>query len=471
MREPPKFRPSALLVAALALAAPGCGGGDAARAGLVGPRNVLLVLLDTTRSDHLGCYGYPRETTPTIDGLAADGVRFDSVFAQSSLTPVSAGSLFSGAHPFRHGVRSLFVVDGDELAGDVGNLFELLAASGRRTAGFVSAKPMGRQYGLARGFETYEDDMASTKAQYGIGRFGDAPQRPGDVTADLALTWLEQHGREPFALLLHMFDAHDPSFVPPAEFLAEQLSFPVPDPLDRYLSGAAIRELFGTPQRLVELYDAELRFMDHQVARVLEALDALGVREQTLVVVVADHGEAFGEHQFYTHGLLYREHLQVPLIFHGPGLEGGRTVEARVRLVDVFPTLAEMMGLGSPGAEVDGASLVELLEDGAGRGHGARDVYAEVHHAPGDSRGRESEMYSLTSGRWKYVHRPVSGEHELFDLEADPGELTNLYAPDHPEAVRLRVRIEAMGAIDGVAPSFEGLSPEALEELRLLGYL
>jgi arylsulfatase len=453
---------SAALALCAALAT-GCFG-ERARAGAT---NLLLVLLDTTRSDHLSCYGYARETTPAIDRLAADGARFEAAFAHSSLTPVSAGTLLSGALPFRHGVRSLFTVDGLSLSDDVASLFELLGRSGRRTAGFVGAKPMGAHYGFARGFDEYHDDLGATKQRYGIERFGDAPQRPADETTELLLAWLDEHADEPFAVLLHLFDAHDPSFIPPRRFLEQRLSFELPAGIGRYLPDPSAVGLAGDVQRVVELYDAELAFMDHELERVLARLAELGARERTLVVVTADHGEAFGEHGFYTHGLLYREHLQVPLIFQGPGVPAGSEPASRARLVDVFPTLVELLGLPAPAGVLDGRSLAGAL---SGSAASDRDLYAEVHHAEDDPRGREPAMYAVVRGRWKYVHRPVSGRHELFDLAADPAELANLYAPDHPEAQRLQRELEALGALGGGAAALEELDPEQVQSLRELGY-
>ena len=448
------------LGAGLLLAA--CGSGEPP------PANLLFVVFDTTRADHLSCYGYGEPTTPYVDSLAAEGVRFDALRAQSSLTPVSAATFLSGTLPFRHGVRSLFVVDGQRMSPDVPSLFELLRASGRRTAAFVSAKPMGEHYGLGRGFDHYDDDLQETRERYQITGFSDAPQRPADETCDRALDWLGDHGGEPFALLVHMFDAHDPSFVPPAAFLREHVEFPVPEPLHRYTPGR--HPVFTkSMQHVVDLYDAEVRFMDEQLRRLGERLEQLGVLDNTLIVFVADHGEAFGEHDFYTHGLLYEEQLHVPLVLRGPGIPAGRVVASRAGLVDLAPTLAELLDLGQPAAEFDGSSLVALFEEQAEAPD--RDIYAEVHHAAGDSRGREPELYSLTAGKWKYVHHPHGGAHELFDLAADPGELTNLYAPDHPRAQELLYRIEALGAIDGVVPSTAGMDPEAIRQLEALGYL
>ncbi len=440
----------------------GAGCGDAPR-----KPNLLVVVLDTTRADHLSCYGNPRANTPTIDALAARGVRFDQVYAQSSLTPVSAGTLLSGALPFRHGVRSLFVVGGASMSKDVASLPELLVAGGRRTAGFVSAKPMGAQYGLARGFELYQDDMSATQARYGIDKASDAPQRPADETTDLVLPWLDEHGREPFALLVHYFDAHDPSFVPPRDWLAKHVSFALPAAVARAGDARRIPAL-ADPRNLVELYDAEIRYMDEQLARVLAKLDELGVRENTLIAVVADHGEAFGEHAFWTHGLLYQEQLRVPFVLAGPGVRAGVVVEGRGRLVDFLPTIADALDLPTPSAALDGRSLLPLIDADERE---PREVYSEVHHAAEDRLRRDAEMYALRVNDWKYIHRPATEKHELYDLAHDPDELHNLFSADHPMAVTLRFRIGALGALGGALPTLDGLSEQQLAELRRLGYL
>lgn len=452
-----------LLAVAAMLSLTTCG--PASEAG----RNVLVVVLDTTRADHLSCYGYAKRTTPTIDALAREGVRFDQAFAQSSLTPVSASTLLSGALPFRHGVRSLFNVEKSTLSGDVASLPELLTQSGRRTAAFVSATPMGKQYGLARGFESYHDDLKPTLERFAIVKSSDAPQRPADDTTELALEWLGQHGREPFALLLHYFDAHDPSFVPPREFLAQHVTFTLPPTFERAGEPTRLLALLQ-PANVVELYDAELAFMDAQLARVIARLDELGLRDDTLIAIVADHGEAFGEHGFWTHGILYEHQLRVPLILSGPGLPRGRVVDDRARLVDFLPTIAELLDLPAPREKLDGASLVPLIHARKDSNE-QRDVYAEVHHAAGDRLARDVEMYALRVHDWKYIHRPANGQHELYDLARDPSELTNLYTAEHPTAVALAHRLGTLGALGGALPTLDGLSAEQIAELRRLGYV
>jgi arylsulfatase A-like enzyme len=450
-------------VAALLALLAGCGGAGAPR-----PANLLLVVLDTTRADHLSCYGHAVPTTPELDALAARGVRFESAWAQSSLTPVSAASFLSGTWPYRTGVRSLFAVGGETLSADVPSLFERLREAGRATAGFVSAKPMGAHYGLARGFELYDDDLSGTAERYGLARFADAPQRPGDETVDRALDWLERNGERPFALMVHLFDAHDPSFVPPREFLRERLSMPVPEGLGRANPHDGWPESYR-PEGLVALYDAELAFLSRQVQRLLDALERAGATEDTLVCVVADHGEAFGEHGFWTHGILYQEQLRVPLLLAGPGVARGAVVPDTVRLVDLAPTLLECFGLDTQGC--DGVSFRARLDGSSAGAVEPPEVYAEVHHAAEDRLRRETEMYSLALGPWKYIHRPVSGAHELYDLARDPLELENLFRSDHPMVKILQVRLIGRGAVDGAVPDLEGIPEAELARLRELGYL
>ena len=452
------------LAGLFALALSSCGGASDAAP------NLLFVVLDTTRADHLGCYGYSeRDTTPTIDALAERGVRFTSVYAQSSLTPVSAGSFLTGTWPYEHGIRSLFVVGGESLASDGPSLFEALRGAGWRTAGFVSAKPMDRQYGLDRGFETFDDDMQATKAEYGIARFEDAPQRPGDVTVDSALAWLDDHAGDRFALFVHLFDAHDPSFVPPREFLARHVSFPLPGNLGRQWSYAAFQGPQGLAmERLVELYDAEIRFTDELLARLLQKLDDAAVLDDTVVCVIADHGESFGEHGYFTHGWMAEEQIRIPVVLAGPGLPAGAESADRIRAIDIAPTLCELFDVKAPSG-FSGRSALALAR-GASEG-APREVYAEAHHASGDHRGRAPAMHSLIDGDWKLIHYPDGRAPELYDLATDPSEATNR-AADAPDVVaRLLAKLLERGAIGGGEVDPSSLSAEQLEALRELGYL
>lgn len=209
--------------------------------------------------------------------------------------------------------------------------------------------------------------------------------------------------------------------------------------------------------------------MDEQIARVLARLEQLGQRENTLIAIVADHGEAFGEHDFWSHGILYQEQLHVPLILHGPGAPRGRVIGERGRLVDFLPTLAELLDLPAPREKLDGTSLVPLI---AGRRETEpREVYSEVRHAAEDRLKRDPEMYSLRVKDWKFIHRPTRGVQELYDLSADPGELVDVSAAHHDLVQALTYRLGQLGALGGALPSLEGLSAEQIAELKRLGYL
>lgn len=443
------------------LALCGCGAGSAERP------NLLIVLLDTTRADHLSCYGYEKRTSPVLDALAAEGVRFDAAYSQSSLTPVSTGSLLTGVHPYRHGVRSLFTVAGQGLDETLVTLPELFQARGYRTAGFVAAAPMGAKHGFGRGFEHYSDDFRQgTPREVLRARRPGVYQRRGEVVADELIDWLDGVEDEPFFALLHMFDAHDWSFVPPRAFLAEHTELVLPFELDRTQQLQGLR----TNADKRALYDAEITYMDVQVGRVLDALERQGRREDTYVLVLADHGEGLGQHDFWTHGLLWGEQLRVPLLLSGPELPAERVVAERARVVDVLPTLAELFDLSLGENLLDGQSLLPLVE-GESEGAEPRELYAEVHHAPEDNLRRDPEMYTLTVGPWKYVHRPSVGTHELYQLEEDPLELDNRYAPDDVMVRYLQARLHEMGAISGGGASLSELSESELEALRNLGYL
>jgi len=434
------------------------------------PDNLVLFLLDTTRADHIACYGWDAARTPNIDRLAEEGTLVEQAFAQSSLTPVSAASLLTGRYPFRHGVRGLFALDGRALAPEVTTLAEALGEEGLRTAAFVSARPMQARYGLDRGFEEYGDQM---EAQAEVNRargLSNPNQRRADATTELVLDWLDEHGGERFALLVHYFDAHDPTLVPPRDLLAAQLDFELPPDLDARgnLAGAdGAPDWREDPERLAALYDAEITFMDAQIGRVLARLESAGALERTLVVLVGDHGEGLGQHGFWSHGLLFSEQLRVPLVLRGPGIRAGQRLEARVRLVDVAPTVLELFGRRLPGA--DGTSFLAALR--GGREETPRDLYAEVHHASRDHLGRDARMFALVQDDWKYVHRPESGRHELYDLSSDPGETDNLFARGQARALELRKRLRALGALAEYRADAEQMPPEELDALRELGYL
>ena len=398
-----------------------------------GPLNVLLVTLDTTRADRLGCYGYAAARTPRLDRLAAGGVRFDNAFADAPITLPSHASLLTGLHPFAHGVRNngnFYLPDRFE------TLATVLGRRGYRTAAFVSAFVLDRRYGLARGFETYDDRTDEPDASE---RSPEAERR-GDRTALACTRWLDVHAsggaQPPFFVWLHLYDPHEP-YAPPPPF----------------------RETFaGRP------YDGEVAFADTAMGSVLDSLQRHGLLDRSLVAVVADHGESLGDHGEETHSMfLYEAAIRVPLILWRPGLlPAGRVVASPVRTVDVAPTILDLLGappLAAPGAR----SLSSVI---AGRDEPGPPVYAETWVPKLYMNG--AALRALRTERFKLIDAP---RPELYDVVRDPGETDNRIAADPDTANRLRAELQRLGAAGGAAMSVGPVDGEAAEKLRALGYL
>ena len=427
--------------------------------------NLLMIAFDTTRADHLSCYGYERTTSPAVDALAGRGLLLEQAYSASSLTSVSASTFMTGVLPPRHGVRSLFLVGQESIAPEIPTLAELLRDAGFATGGFVSAPPIGARCGLGRGFDVFDELSDHRGAEPGT---VNPYQRRADVTCNLALDWLAARGEsaDPFFLWVHFFDAHDPTLVPPNEFLAAEESLEWPSgPANGTTKPAARPRL--TPAQRIDLYDAEIRYQDLQFARLIEALDTSGELEDTLVCFLSDHGEGLGQHGFWTHGLLYDEQLRVPWVLAGPGVPSGARLSSRVRLVDLVPTLAELLSMDLGDLALDGASVLPLLQ--AAEPH-ARNVYAEVRHAAGDSLGREPEMISLTSGPWKLIRRPF-GDDELYLVDQDRGEHRNVVSQYAAVSESLLLGLTAIGRGLESSGGESSIDPETRAMLKELGYL
>ena len=395
------------------------------------PLNVLLVTLDTTRADRLGCYGYAGARTPRLDRLAAEGVRFEHAFADAPITLPSHASLLTGLHPFEHGVRN----NGNFTLPDrFETLATVLGRRGYRTAAFVSAFVLDRRYGLARGFETYDD-----RTDPGAGGGGAEAERRGDRTALACNRWLDAHvgggKKAPFFVWLHLYDPHEPYRPPP----------PLTD------------AFAGRP------YDGEIAFADTAVGSVLDRLGQLGLLDRSVVAVVADHGESLGDHGEETHSMfLYESAIRVPLILWRPGLLPTRIVASPVRTVDVAPTILDLLG-APPLAAPRARSLRGTIE---GRDEAAPPAYAETWVPKLYMNG--SALRALRTERFKLIEAP---RPELYDLARDPGETDNRIEADPETAGRLRAELQRLSAAGDTAMSVGPVDGEAAEKLRALGYL
>jgi len=431
-----------LPAALLALAAGGCGR-CAARPSL------LLVTLDTTRPDHLGAWGYPHVETPTLDGLAREGVRYQRCYAPTPLTLPSHASLLTGLLPPRHGLRTN---GARALGGEVPTLATLLRERGYATGAAIGAFVLDHRFGLARGFDHYDDALAGGREG---GRFSYA-ERDARAVTDAALAWLEaQQG--PFFLWVHYYDPHAP-YAPPG--------------FDPTLARRAP-------------YDAELEFVDGELGRLLDRLGELGHADRTLVVVAGDHGEALWEHGEISHGLfVYEATLRVPLLVRFPdGRHAGTVVREPVALVDVLPSVLGWLGLPAPtGLDGQPLPLAELEPPEAGAAQsgepgpgaaaqaGPRPFYFE-NLAPAEDFGW-SALFGIVQGDLKWIEAP---RPELYDVAADPHEARDLHGERAAEAALLRGRLAGLAAELSGRGSFETAPAEVGEaeraRLRALGYL
>jgi arylsulfatase A-like enzyme/Flp pilus assembly protein TadD len=396
--------------------------------------NLLVVTLDTTRADRVGAYGSQDVETPALDRLAAEGALFEQAMAVAPLTLPAHASIFTGRFPPEHGVRDNggFVVGPSQTT-----LAEVLSERGFKTGGFVGAFVLDRKWGIAQGFQTYVDEFDPSETR-GVA-LGNV-QRPGNEVVDRALAWLEQAHAGRFFAWVHLYDPHFP-YAPPEPFRSRYAARP---------------------------YDGEVAFVDAQVGRLIEFLRAKRVLDRTVVAVMGDHGEMLGEHGENAHGFfVYEGATRVPFIVRAPfSNTRARRVTDVVRAVDLFPTVLELLDL-PPARGVPGRSLLPLMT-GAVRELGL-EGYAEgmhtLHHYGW------SDLRALRAGRYKLIDAP---RPELYDLERDPGESTNLFGERRQVADgmlnRLRQLEAAFDRSSAAAPAVD-VDPEARERLAALGYV
>lgn len=411
------------LVAAVAM---GLAGFGACSARQPPPTGLVVITLDTTRADRLSPYGYMNVALPAIERLAREGVVFDRASSVAPLTLPAHTSLFTGLIPPRHGVRD----NADPpLDGAITTLADALAARGFTTAAFVGSAVLAPDRGLAQGFATYTGPA---------GRDGtpDEPQRPADAVIDDALRWIEGIGGSPFLLWTHLYDPHRP-YDPPAPY----------------------QSLFAH-----DPYLGEIVFADAQIGRLLDGLERAGRLDDTLIVLTADHGESLGAHGEQDHGIfVYEEVIWVPLIVRVPGLTGGR-VGSLVRLVDVMPTVLDWLGVDAVAG--DGVSLRPVMVGEASSMD--LEAYAESLYP---ERFGWSGLRSISDGRYKLIDAP---RPELYDLDRDPFEQTNLFGEREALAKAMTARLRVVGGETGAgtsAASAPDTPADVRERLAALGYV
>jgi arylsulfatase A-like enzyme/Tfp pilus assembly protein PilF len=396
--------------------------------------NVLLITIDTLRADYLFCYGRKSISTPNIDALAARGARCEQAMAQVPLTEPSHASILTGTYPQVHKVRDMggFILDGG-----VPTLATILSDAGWATAAFVGAAALNHNYGMNRGFTVYADSMEDESS---LNRLpGVFAEIRGDVVARRALEWLEKSERgKPFFLWVHFYDPHFP--------------YDAPEPYrSRYKK---------------DLYGGEVAYTDEQVGKLLRSLAELRLDSNTLVVLLADHGESLGEHGEYTHGVfLYDSTMHIPLMFAGPGIPGGRVVSQQVRTIDVLPTVTDFLGLPA-GEKVQGVSLMPALLEGKA----TRSNYCYMETLYPRTRMGWSELRAMRTDQWKLV---VAPKPELYRLSDDRGETRNVAGKFLADADHLQKKVwEIAGPPKSLAPLIpQPIDDERKRELDALGYV
>lgn len=442
--------------------------------------NILLVSIDSLRADHLGAYGYPRDTSPTIDGLAREGVLFEHAISSAPWTVPAHMTLLTGLPPEVHGVESRR----ERLSPDAVTLAEVLQDAGYTTAGFVSGPTVMRRYGFDQGFASYDESMVEEKPAL----IGGVVTSPGLVRlVDAFLTrWHDGDRTQPFFVFLHMWDVHY-DYVPPEDY-ARRFDPDYTGDLDgrdfernpRLTAGMDPRDL----QHLVALYDGEIRYTDDHLAQIVGRLRALGLLDDTIVVVTSDHGDEFFEHGQKGHAkTLYDEVLRVPLVVRYPQrIAPGRRVEAQVRAMDVAPTILGLAGVpATPGFGTIGLApehrFVDLTPYVAGSSPTAPFPALPAFSTTRWLGGRQTALRTADAKliRYKPPLRNRAGT-ELFDLDVDPGERTNLDGspPGKPLLATLAPRLEDWTSDAGRQTKLAvGLAPSPRHEARLraLGYV
>ena len=382
---------------------------------------IILISIDTLRADHLPIYGYEQVDTPAIDALRQDGILFERAYSHAPITLPSHTSLLTGLLPTGHGVRDNIGVR-LELHDDLPFLPLELKEIGYETGAVVSSYVLQREAGLAQGFDHYSDTIDEVNKRI-------VEQRSGEESLEEATAWIDSVADRPFFLFFHIYDPHTPY-----------------EPVEPYKSRYPLR------------YDAEIAYSDRVIGDLIDDLKARDLYDKSVIVLLSDHGESLGEHGEFDHGVfLYQSTQRIPLLVKLPqGERAGTTVTRTVGLVDVLPTILELVGL--PAAE--SAVGVSLLADAVDP---ERTVYAEALYARAHLGW--SELTSLIGPRYQFIDAP---RPELYDLIEDPAQQNNLIESERRVASRMRTELEQQqrpweprGEVDA----------ETMDQMAALGYV
>lgn len=435
------------------------------------PPDIILVSIDSLRADNLGCYGYPRETSPFVDQLASEGVRFENAISTTSWTLPSHAALFSGLYDSTHGLVS----DDQRLAKGVLTIAEVLREGGYHTAGFYGGPFLHPTFGLDQGFDVYRSCMAGTgglESGQDVRRGLELDRVPShaDVTSPRTLeevtSWAESGVKRPYFLFLHLWDVHY-DYIPPRQYV--ELFDPDYDgdlTAGNFSANPAISpQMTGRDlEHLIALYDGEIRFTDDHLRLIFDVLDSRDLLSNALTVVTADHGEEFFEHGGKGHRrTLFDEMIRVPMIVHWPGrVSAGSVIEDQVRLIDIMPTLAAAAGLEG-GLVTQGRDLSPLFQ---GSSMPAVTSLSELF-VNGES------LRALRTENRKLIRRDDTVPGWFYQLDADRREMKPILIDEvaGPMQVEVAKALELRSRLGLDSSDAVDLDDDLRERLEALGYL
>jgi len=421
--------------------------------------DIIWISMDTTRADHLGFYGYPRNTTPHLDRLADESLVFDQMLVPMATTLPTHTSILTGTMPYEHGILANVEHGGRRFvpSENIRTLTEVLKDAGYRTAGFVSAAPLREFTGIAAGFDHYDEPSGHERVASG--------------TVNAVLDWLPGRSDKPMFLWVHVFDPHNPYRPHPAykdelspdkalhDFLQERETY---ESATRP-SGQVIRAVPANSR-----YDGEIRYMDEQLNRLLRALRDQGMLDNALLVMTGDHGEGLNQHGEPGHGQVWLEQVRAPFLIHHPRVSPGRHAEP-VAAVDVFPTALQFLDRKIPGLD---AWLEQASGQNALKNRSPRHITSQTSSRQ-ESYGR-APRHALRVDNIRCV---LEGDDQatLYNLEADPFELSPINDGPELEAciVALKEEIAAQKArgADFGSGEMAPMDPAMVEQLEALGYM
>jgi arylsulfatase A-like enzyme/tetratricopeptide (TPR) repeat protein len=408
-------------------------------------RNVILISIDTCRADHLGCYGYPLDTTPNIDAIAGEGVVFEHAISPLPYTLPAHCTMLTGTIPPYHRV---FDNTDYKLSEENVTLAELLKEKGYVTAGFVSSFIMDSRFGLGQGFDLYDDDFEEASHIMGIN------QQSGDKTTHDVIEWLRTHKDEKNFIFLHYYDPHF-TYEPPEPFASKFRNVPPPENVTTRFE-----------QVLFDGYAGEIAYTDHCIGQVVEKLRQLGLYDSTMIIITSDHGEMLGQHGEGFHGyFLYQPAIRVPLIFKLPWLSKHRRITSTVGLVDIVPTVCSLLGidLSTP---VQGQDLSTCFSSDQLPSPN-RHLFCQSLEP---TKYNANSLLGVVTNRYKYIKTTRS---ELYDLVEDPDELNNIAVEQagRSRTMEKRLRQILQETTRSKGHDKERLDNQTRERLESLGYI